>query len=83
MAIYLRNYGEIMEIVLLLLHGFRPWLEFPMAYLMVKACKLGCCHMTAREAAKFPILLPGKSQSGEKLRVELRHLAFNTPISLE
>jgi hypothetical protein len=39
--------------------------------------------MTAREAAKFPILLPGKSQSGEKLRVELRHLAFNTAISLE
>jgi hypothetical protein len=39
--------------------------------------------MTAREAAKFPILLPGKSQSGEKLRVEFRHLAFNTAISLE
>jgi hypothetical protein len=54
-----------------------------MAYSMVKACKLGCCHMTAREAAKFPILLPGKSQSGEKLRVELRHLAFNTAMSLE
>ena len=54
-----------------------------MAYSMVKACKLEPCHMKAREAAKFPILLPGKSQSGEKLRVELRHLAFYTAISLE
>jgi hypothetical protein len=54
-----------------------------MAYSMVKACKLEPCHMKAREAAKFPILLPGKSQSREKLRVELRHLAFDIAFSLE
>jgi hypothetical protein len=39
--------------------------------------------MSAREAAKFPILLPGKSQLDEKLRVKLRHLAFYTAIWLE
>jgi hypothetical protein len=49
-----------------------------MAYLMVKACKLESCPMKARESAKFSILSPGKSQSDEKWRVQLRHLAFNT-----
>ncbi len=54
-----------------------------MAYLMVKACKLESCPMKARGSAKFPILSPGKSQSDEKWRLQLRHLSFNTAISLE
>jgi hypothetical protein len=64
--------------------GFPHYLPAPtMAYLMVKACKLESCPMKARGSAKFPILSPGKSQSDEKWRVQLRHLAFNTAISLE
>jgi hypothetical protein len=54
-----------------------------MAYLMVKACKLESCHMKARGSAKFPILSPCKSQSEEKTRLQLRHLAFDIAFSLE
>jgi hypothetical protein len=58
-------------------------LRVTMAYSMVKACKLESCPMKARGSAQFPILSPGKSQSDEKWRVQLRHLAFGFPNSLD
>jgi hypothetical protein len=39
--------------------------------------------MKARGSEKFPILSTGKSQSEEKSRLQLRHLAFGIPNSLD
>ncbi|KZR99727.1 Uncharacterized protein APZ42_004299 [Daphnia magna] len=51
---------------------------------MVKVCKLVSPSMKARGSVKFPILSPGKSQSEEEEKgLQLRHLAFDTAISLE